>query len=191
LAGIWGHLDHHVKVRLPITLGVVLASVLVTGVLTSPSRRTPLFSPAQPIAFPHDRHAGTMHIDCRYCHIGVETGRFATVPSSQICMNCHSVAMIDRPGVAMLRAEYAAGRPIAWKRVYKLPDFVYFSHDVHIPAGATCDLCHGDVTQAVAIRQILPLSMGNCIGCHRSAESRIAGARAGLRGPDDCSACHR
>jgi hypothetical protein len=189
--GFWRRLDHHVKVRLPITLGVMLAAIVSTGLVTAPVRRTPFFSPAQPIAFPHDRHAGLMHVDCRYCHIGVETSRFATVPSSRICMNCHTIAMIDRPGVAALRALYARGEPVRWKRVHRLPDFVYFSHDVHIAAGAGCELCHGRVIEASAIRQVLPLSMGNCITCHREAASRIAGAPATLRGPDDCSACHR
>lgn len=187
----WRRLDHHVKVRLPITLGVMLAAIVSIGLVTAPSRRTPFFSPPQPIAFAHDRHAGLMKIDCRYCHVGVETSRIASVPSSQICMNCHTAAMIDRPGVVALRTAYAAGTPIRWKRVHRLPDFVYFAHDVHFAAGATCQQCHGQVQHEATVRQVLPLSMGDCITCHRNAASRIAGAAPGLRGPDDCSSCHR
>lgn len=187
----WEHPDHLVKVRLPIALGVIALAVLLTGLLTSPARRTPFYAPAQPIAFPHDRHAGLMRIDCRYCHAGVEISRIASVPATEICMNCHRTAMTDRPGIQAVRAAYETGRPVRWRRVYRLPDFVYFSHDVHVAAGATCDLCHGDVARATVIKQILPLSMGDCLGCHRHAVSRIAGARAGVRGPDDCSGCHR
>jgi hypothetical protein len=188
---LWARLDHHVKVRLPITLAVVVISVTASGLLTEPSRRTPGYGPEQPIAFSHALHAGTMKVECRYCHSGVETGRHATVPASQICMNCHSVAATERPGVAALRALYEEDKPVAWKRIHKLPDFVYFAHDVHVAAGIDCESCHGRMTRASLVRQVHLLSMGSCLDCHRHAPRRIAGVSADLRGPEHCSACHR
>jgi hypothetical protein len=187
----WARLDHHVKVRLPITLAVLVVSVAATGLLTEPSRRTPGYGPAQPVAFSHEMHAGTMRVDCRYCHRGVDSGRFATVPASSTCMNCHSVAATDRPGVTLLRALYEEGKPVPWKRVHRLPDFVYFAHDVHVAAGAGCENCHGNIAQASLVRQVHTLSMGSCLDCHRNAHSRIVRAGADLRGPENCSACHR
>ena len=49
------------------------------------------YQPIQPIAFSHHTHAGTLSIDCQYCHTGAETSRHAGIPSSNICMNCHKV----------------------------------------------------------------------------------------------------
>jgi mono/diheme cytochrome c family protein len=132
-----------------------------------------------------------MRIDCRYCHGGVETGRHAGIPPSRTCMNCHSVAAVDRPGVAQLRSLYQQGLPVPWKRIHRLPDFVYFSHQIHIGAGIGCENCHGDVAKMDVVQQVRALSMGNCIGCHRDVRSQVVGARPDLVGPENCTACHR
>ena len=49
------------------------------------------YQPMQPIAFSHHLHAGQLSIDCHYCHTGAETSRHAGIPSSNVCMNCHSI----------------------------------------------------------------------------------------------------
>src|SRR3977135_1014867 len=43
----------------------------------------------QPIPFSHAHHVGSMGIECRYCHTGVENGPHALVPPPKTCMNCH------------------------------------------------------------------------------------------------------
>ncbi len=43
----------------------------------------------QPIKFPHDLHAGAMKIDCQYCHTGAYKSKNASIPSLNVCMNCH------------------------------------------------------------------------------------------------------
>ena len=48
------------------------------------------YSPEQPIAYSHRLHAGTLGIDCLYCHSAAEHGRHAGIPSADVCMNCHS-----------------------------------------------------------------------------------------------------
>ena len=48
------------------------------------------YAPKQPIAFSHKIHAGQYEIDCKYCHVGVMKGKSATIPSLNICMNCHN-----------------------------------------------------------------------------------------------------
>ncbi len=187
----WSDFDHHVKVRLPIILGVALVSAFVTGLVTAPSRRFQGYSPEQPLPFSHLVHAGTMRIDCRYCHAGVETSRHAGVPATSVCMNCHSVARVDRPAIKQLRAEYEAGRSVVWRRIHRLPDFVYFSHNMHILAGIDCRECHGEVREMDVMAQAKPLSMGSCLGCHRNAHARVPGSPANLKGPENCSTCHR
>jgi hypothetical protein len=47
------------------------------------------YSPSQPIAYSHRLHAGELRIDCRFCHWAAKEGRFAGIPSSDICMKCH------------------------------------------------------------------------------------------------------
>jgi len=187
----WNRLDHHVKVHLPIILGVAILSALLTGLVTTPVRRVEGYAPEQPIPFSHQMHAGSMKIDCRYCHIGVETGRHAAIPASSICMNCHSVAALDRPGVKLLRAAYADNRPMVWRRIHRLPDFVYFSHNLHIAAKIDCEYCHGKVREMEVASQAVSLSMGSCLSCHRNVQQRVPVVLPGLSGPENCSACHR
>jgi mono/diheme cytochrome c family protein len=49
------------------------------------------YQPVQPIKFPHDLHAGVMKIDCQYCHSGAYKSKNASIPSLNVCMNCHKV----------------------------------------------------------------------------------------------------
>jgi len=187
----WAHLDHAIKVRLPIVIGVVLLAVLFTGIVTDPVRRAIGYEPTQPIDFSHQQHAGDLRIDCRYCHTGVETSRDAGIPAVSICMNCHSVAAIDSPGVAQLRLLYEQNKPIVWKRIHRLPDFVYFSHSSHIQAGVDCAVCHGDVAQMDVVRQVHPLTMRSCLDCHRNPHDFAVGLATDLKGSETCTTCHR
>ena len=191
MESFWSRLDTIVKVRLPIVAGVVLVSVAAAALVTAPSRRTVGYEPQQPVAFSHKQHAGDMRIDCRYCHTGVETGRHAGIPATAVCMNCHSVAAVDSPGVAVVRQLYEQGQAVQWERIHRLPDYVYFAHDVHIAAGVDCRSCHGDVRGMEAVAQVHELSMSSCLRCHRHPQSEAAGVKPDLVGPENCSACHR
>jgi hypothetical protein len=134
----------------------------------------PLGEPvAQPIPFSHKHHVGDDGIDCRYCHTTVETSAYAGLPSSGICMSCHSQLYTDQPVLAALRESIATGKPIAWRRVHQLPDFVFFNHAVHVNKGVACFECHGRVDQMPLTWRTSPLVMEWCLGCHRSPESRL------------------
>jgi hypothetical protein len=51
--------------------------------------------------------------------------------------------------------------------MYKLPDYVFFSHAQHVTAGKiACETCHGDVKTVDRLVQVPDLSMGWCINCH-------------------------
>src|SRR4026209_1581574 len=45
--------------------------------------------PKQPIYYSHKVHAGLNQINCLYCHGGAMEGKQASIPSVNICMNCH------------------------------------------------------------------------------------------------------
>src|SRR5258708_2421668 len=51
----------------------------------------------QPIQFSHERHVAGNGIDCRYCHTSVERSRFAGIPPTKICMDCHSQIWANSP----------------------------------------------------------------------------------------------
>jgi len=122
----------------------------------------------QPIAFSHKHHAGDDGIDCRYCHTSVETSAYAGLPSTHICLSCHSQLYTDAAVLQPLRESARTGEPIAWQRVHSLPDFVYFNHSVHVKKGVGCSTCHGRVDRMPLMRQEAPLQMGWCLDCHKN-----------------------
>jgi len=133
------------------------------------------YQPEQPIPYSHALHAGKLGIDCRYCHTGVEHAARAAIPSTQICMNCHSskgVAIESQRlwKVAKIRTSAATGKPIEWVRVHDLPDYVYFDHSAHVRRGVGCVTCHGRVDRMEKVYQAKLLDMQWCLNCHRNPE---------------------
>ena len=141
------------------------------------------YMPDQPINFPHTIHAGKYKIDCKYCHVGTETSRHATVPSLNVCMNCHGPAMVqnESPEIQKMRDAYNNNRPIAWNKINLLPDHVKFNHAPHIKAGKDCTICHGPVAEMTKVYQYQSLAMGWCVNCHRQPENNA---------PITCGTCH-
>jgi len=122
---------------------------------------------SQPVQFDHRHHVGDEGIDCRYCHQTVETSASAGIPSTELCMNCHSQIWNKSPLLDLVRQSYFTDRPIEWNRVHDLPDFVYFNHSIHVNKGVGCVTCHGRVDQMAAVEQAAPLTMAWCLDCHR------------------------
>ena len=127
----------------------------------------------QPIPFSHKHHVGDDGIDCRYCHTSVEKSAFAGMPTTQICLTCHSQIFRDSPMLAPLHASARSNMPIQWNRVYDLPDFVYFDHSIHVNKGVACVECHGRVGQMPLMRRVSSLNMQWCLQCHRNAPKHI------------------
>ncbi len=184
-------LDYTLRIRLPITIFVVLASFTLTYFASKAERDGVGYSPDQPIPFSHQLHAGQMQIDCQYCHTGVEKSRHAMVPPVNTCMNCHSVARKDRPAIQKLTSYYNEGKALHWKRIHRVPDFVYFNHSVHVNSGIDCSSCHGDVRQMQKIAQMNSFTMAACLDCHRHPQEKLPYLKNVKNGPDNCYACHR
>ena len=85
-------------------------------------------------------------------------------------MTCHSQLWTDAPMLAPVRQSLASGKPIQWRRVHDLPDFVYFNHSIHISKGVGCNTCHGPVDQMPMMYQFASLQMEWCLECHRAPE---------------------
>lgn len=127
----------------------------------------------QPVPFSHEHHVGGLGIECRYCHTSVEQSRFAGLPPTETCMTCHSQLWTQAPMLAPVRESLAEGKPIPWRRVNRLPDYVYFDHSVHVAKGVGCTTCHGAVDRMPLMRQAAPLTMGWCLECHRNPEQAL------------------
>jgi hypothetical protein len=127
----------------------------------------------QPIQFDHRHHTRDEGIDCRFCHSQVDKSPHAGVPSSQLCLNCHSQVWNQSPLLDPVRRSFIEGRPITWQKVNDVPDFVYFNHSIHVNKGVGCVTCHGRVDQMPAVEKAYPLTMSWCLNCHRSPEKHL------------------
>jgi hypothetical protein len=134
---------------------------------------------AQPLPYSHKTHLA-LGLKCLDCHPIAAPGDFAGFPAEAKCMACHAAIKTDSPHIQKLAASEKAGEPIAWNRVYQLPEYVYFSHAVHhLDAKVACQTCHGDVAQREVLLQERPISMHACMRCH---------AEHGA--PNGCGLCH-
>ncbi|HEY3697955.1 MAG TPA: cytochrome c3 family protein [Spongiibacteraceae bacterium] len=167
----------------------------------------------QPIPFSHKHHVGDDGIDCRYCHTSVERGSSAGLPSTQICLSCHSQLFSDANIFNPLFSSMQSNRSVVWTRVHDLPDFVYFDHSIHVAKGVACVECHGRIDQMPLTWRVASLDMQWCLDCHRAPQPHLHAANEIFAMPPpavsngeqlsgfyhlrsrqrltDCSTCHR
>jgi hypothetical protein len=152
---------------------LLLVGSLVFSLMRSPWQTRQNETVVQPIQFSHAHHVGGEGFDCRYCHTSVETSAFAGIPPTKTCMNCHSVLFTNAPILEPVRASFKNDTPLTWTRVNYLPDFVYFSHKIHIKQGVGCATCHGQVDKMPLMYQARSLQMEFCLDCHRAPEKYL------------------
>jgi cytochrome c551/c552 len=170
--------------------------------------RTKGYQPEQPIFYSHKVHAGTNQVSCLYCHGGAWESKHASVPSLNVCMNCHAAINdykgeklyredgTEVDGTAQIQVLYSytgydpksgkytqPGKPVEWTKIHNLPDHVFFSHAQHIRAGKVqCQTCHGPIQEMNEVKQFSELSMGWCINCHRTTKVDFPDSAAGNTG---------
>lgn len=192
-------------------LGLAGAGVLY---LTHPEQLDTGYTPEQPVPYSHKLHAGNLGMDCYYCHSTVEKSSYAAVPMTETCMNCHVRVKEKSPKLQVVRDSYASGNPVAWVKVHRLPDYVYFNHQAHVSSGVSCVNCHGRVDQMIEVKQVQPLSMAWCLECHRNPAPNVRPVEyvtqldwkpegdpaelgrkliqtKNINPPTNCSGCHR
>jgi hypothetical protein len=136
-------------------------------------------APEQPVPFSHKVHAAA-GLKCAECHPIPEPGDFATLPKTGTCMACHVSIAKDSPHIGKVAAFHKEGKRIPWAPVYRIPDYVSFSHKKHVAVeGVTCQTCHGPVEQRDVLRREKDITMAGCMECHR-----VKGAS------NDCLLCH-
>jgi hypothetical protein len=124
-------------------------------------------TPLQPVPFSHKHHVSDDGIDCRYCHTTVETSPDAGFPATHVCMTCHSQLWTNAEMLGPVRQSLAESRPIDWHRVARVPDYVYFRHDIHIAKGIACVECHGRIDGMPLTYRAKAFEMKFCLDCHR------------------------
>ncbi len=163
--------------RIAIVVLILLAGAVV-ATLTIAARR----GVEQPLAFSHQLHVTELGSECGDCHLYALSGVRAGIPNVEQCADCHEEAQSDSPEEARLVGYIASGEKVPWRKVYRVPDHVFFSHRRHAAIAAiACEVCHGPIAD-----RVLPVSrphwrptMDNCMDCHE--ESGVS---------NDCIFCH-
>ena len=154
-------------------LGLALAGVACRA-------RKPVVVAHDPVPMDHSLHAGKYQIGCLYCHAHADDATSASLPSARKCIGCHKFVGKDKPPVQLLATMFEQGRAPSWARIHVLPDYVYFSHRMHVHAGLDCAECHGAVRDMKVVQKVAALQMGWCVDCHRQRKASI-----------DCLTCHK
>lgn len=161
---------------------IVLVGILLLTVAGGAAARLQRPSVVQPIAFSHRLHVTDLGSDCTDCHLYAESGVRATIPNLEHCSFCHEEPQTESAEEARLSEYIQAGESIPWRKVYHVPDHVYFSHRRHTAiAGIECTECHGamEEQELPVSRPAVRISMSGCMDCH---EERGAS--------NDCLLCH-
>lgn len=169
----------YTAIALPFVLligGIAILLILQRTVLTPTAQA----AKDQPIDFPHTVHAGTLNLDCTFCHRTASVEPQAGLPALEQCMFCHSVVQPEgNEQIQLLLDAWNNYEGVDWERVHQLPDHVQFVHEAHINAGFDCSTCHGDVAEMEKVKQVRDLRMDDCVQCHIANEA-----------PVDCTTCH-
>jgi len=170
-------------VRKYITIGIIVSIVGLLSLflrVVLPARPTVV----QPIAFNHKIHIEDVGLNCKDCHLNVETMAVASIPALDVCQTCHNEEPISESLVEKELLWYVSEKKeIPWVQIYSVPEHAYFSHRRHVMIGGLeCSSCHGDIASMTTPvwYQAVPVTMENCMACHK--RNKVT---------NDCLTCHR
>ncbi len=117
---------------------------------------------------------------CMVCHTAVKSDSPDILKLANAKMVCHTAVKSDSPDILKLAKAVKAGETIPWVRIYRVPDYVWFSHALHaVDAKIECAACHGPVAKREVLVQEKPTSMAFCMDCH-----------AAHKASNGCDVCH-
>jgi len=164
-------------------LGAVALSMAGVGFVAGRIAFRPVQDVPQPVAFNHLKHVQDAGLECSTCHEYFETSEHSGLPELATCLMCHDGTITDSAAEKRLVQEAEKTPPPRCRKLFRLPDHVYYSHRRHVAvAGLKCEECHGGIaaTTAPPSRPLVRVTMDTCIAGH---------ARQGV--PTDCTQCHR
>ena len=166
--------------RQTIAVNSALLAILAAGLAAAQETKKYIPpAPVQPLPFSHKHHLAKS-LDCKDCHQPADAADLVSLPVIAKCMACHVSVKKESPAIQKLGEYHKKGEEVPWKRVYRVADFVFFSHKTHVTQGkVSCEACHGPVRDRDAIAKESDLSMGGCTDCHKTAGASTA-----------CDVCH-
>ncbi len=156
-----------------LTIGILSLLILINLGLST--------RPEQPLRFNHRKHHD-QGIACVTCHPFSKEQTFSGMPTVAVCMECHQDSITPHPDEEKIRRFHREAREIPWKRIYRQPDDVFFSHRRHVAlAGIACKTCHGEIGQSEQppSQPWVKMTMKWCMDCHTKSKAN-----------NDCLACH-
>ena len=152
--------------------------VIAVGVTLDQLQRSPWVTrqgqrPEQPVPFSHKHHVQGLGLQCQYCHTTVEKSSYAGIPPTKTCINCHAQIWTNAQLLQPVRDSWATNQSLVWTKVHDLPDFAYFSHEIHVNKGLGCSSCHGRVDQMPLMYAQNTLQMEWCLNCHRNPAKNL------------------
>ncbi len=138
---------------------------------------------AAPVTLPftHQAHLAK-GVTCLFCHSSARRGPAADLPPLELCAGCHRWLSTQNDRTKAVVNAFDAGTEVGWPQVYDLPDFVFFTHQMHVVVGKVdCSACHGNVAGMGLATRAKRLTMGFCLDCHKRIAERLI----------DCDICHR
>lgn len=136
---------------------------------------------SQPIAFNHKIHAAN-DVACSECHPYYKDHAASGRPRLETCAACHEESLSESKEQLKVVEAVQKGEEIPWKRLYRVPEDVYFSHQRHVVLGGLeCQTCHGDIGESTKPpARAVKIKMKKCMKCHE-----VKGVS------NDCISCHR
>jgi hypothetical protein len=145
-----------------------------------PDNPSPHPAPDQPIPYSHKQHLA-LGLECKECHTNSEPGKLMTIPTADVCMQCHATIAKEKPAIQKLTEYSASKQPIPWVRVYQVLPGIEWSHRPHLAAGVKCQTCHGEVAQMEKISEVTSVTtMYACLHCHELNHAKAS-----------CDTCHK
>ena len=166
-----------------LAIGVFALAMAAAGFAAGRTALRPARPVAQPIQFNHQKHVKDVGLECASCHEYFSTSEHSGLPSLALCESCHSEALTKSSEEQTLLKLIATSPQPAFRKLFRLPDDVRYSHARHVTAGGlACETCHGAIagTTAPPPMALRRVTMATCLGCH--AERNVK---------SDCTDCHR
>lgn len=164
-------------------IGVFTIAMAAAGFATGRAAFPPARSVTQPIQFNHQKHVEKVGLDCSTCHEYFGTREHSGLPALAVCEGCHAEPQTESAEEQTLRALIASDSRPEFRKLFRLPDHVYYSHRRHVAvAELKCETCHGAIadTAAPPERPLVRVTMETCVGCHE--EKGVT---------NDCTSCHQ
>jgi hypothetical protein len=163
--------------------GALVVAMAAGGFWTGRVAFNPHRATAQPIQFNHLKHVKGAGMECSVCHEYFAEHQHSGLPDLSACTTCHQQPLTKSTEEQKLITLAASASPPSFKKLFRLPDHVYYSHRRHVTvAKLQCPTCHGAIadTEAPPPRPLVTITMKTCTDCHTRQSVQT-----------DCTACHR